>query len=72
MAEATHPSRTPREAERHPGSSQDELRQAMSCLRSARRALQRDDHRRTDEVLDLLKAAAHHLEQAWERAASQD
>jgi hypothetical protein len=42
------------------------IRQAMSCLASASRRLQKGEGAQADEVLTLLRAATAHLQQALE------
>lgn len=47
-----------------PATSQESMRRAMSCLDAANRRLKRGEAGKTDEVLNLLRAATAHLQQA--------
>jgi hypothetical protein len=48
------------------GPYQDAIRQAMSCLDTAGKRLKRGEAEQADEILNLLRAATTHLQQALE------
>ncbi len=54
------------------GAYRDNLRDAMDCLELSGRRLRRGSTEQTDEVLDLLRSAARHLDAALQADRSPD